>query len=64
MAAAGGKGRFDEIEQSARAAINPLTDDGGARYAAFWDWLGATCPASPAGSSTWSPSHRQRRGKG
>jgi hypothetical protein len=24
-------GRFDEIEQSARAAINPLTDDGGVR---------------------------------
>jgi GNAT superfamily N-acetyltransferase len=40
-------GRFDEIEQSARAAINPLTDDGGARYAAFWDWLGAHLPREP-----------------
>jgi len=40
-------GRFDEIEQSARAAINLLTDDGGARYAAFWDWLGAHLPREP-----------------
>jgi GNAT superfamily N-acetyltransferase len=40
-------GRFDEIEQSARAAINPLTGDGGARYAAFWDWLGAHLPGEP-----------------
>ena len=39
--------RFDEIEQSARAAINPLTGDGGVRYAAFWDWLGAHLPAEP-----------------
>ena len=39
-------GRFDEIEQSARAAINLLTDDG-ARYAAFWDWLGAHLPREP-----------------
>ncbi len=40
-------GRFDEIEQSARAAINPLTDDGGVRYAMFWDWLGAHLPGGP-----------------
>ena len=40
-------GRFDEIEQSGRAAINPLTDDGGARYATFWDWLGAHLPGEP-----------------
>jgi GNAT superfamily N-acetyltransferase len=39
--------RFDEIEQSGRAAINPLTADGGARYATFWDWLGAHLPAEP-----------------
>lgn len=39
--------RFDEIEQSARAAINPLTSDGGARYAGFWDWLGAHLPGEP-----------------
>jgi GNAT superfamily N-acetyltransferase len=40
-------GRFDEIEQSARAAINPLTDDDGVRYAQFWDWLGAHLPGEP-----------------
>jgi GNAT superfamily N-acetyltransferase len=40
-------GRFAEIEQSTRAAINPLTGDGGARYAAFWDWLNTHLPAEP-----------------
>jgi GNAT superfamily N-acetyltransferase len=40
-------GRFAEIEQSTRAAINPLTGDAGARYAAFWDWLGAHLPGEP-----------------
>jgi GNAT superfamily N-acetyltransferase len=40
-------GRFDDIEQSARAAINPLTSDGGVRYARFWDWLGAHLPGEP-----------------
>jgi GNAT superfamily N-acetyltransferase len=40
-------GRFAEIEESARAAINPLTGDGGLRYAAFWDWLAAHLPGEP-----------------
>ena len=40
-------GRFDEIEQAGRAAINPLTSDNGVRYATFWDWLGAHLPAEP-----------------
>jgi ribosomal protein S18 acetylase RimI-like enzyme len=40
-------GRFAEIEQTIRAAINPLTSDGGARYGAFWDWLGAHLPGEP-----------------
>jgi GNAT superfamily N-acetyltransferase len=39
--------RFAEIEQSTRAAISPLTGDGGARYAAFWDWLDAHLPGEP-----------------
>jgi GNAT superfamily N-acetyltransferase len=39
--------RFAEIEQSTRAAISPLTGDGGARYAAFWDWLGDHLPGEP-----------------
>lgn len=39
--------RFAEIEQSTRAAINPLTGDGGVRYGAFWDWAGAHAPGEP-----------------
>jgi GNAT superfamily N-acetyltransferase len=39
--------RFAEIDRATWAAINPLTSDGGARYAAFWDWLGAHVPAEP-----------------
>jgi len=42
-----GAGQFAEIEQSTRAAINPLTGDGGVRYAAFWDWLDAHVPGEP-----------------
>lgn len=40
-------GRFAEIDQSVRATINPLTGDGGARYAALLDWLAAHLPAEP-----------------
>ena len=40
-------GRFAEIEQSTRAAISSLTGDGGALYAAFWDWLDAHLPGEP-----------------
>ena len=40
-------GRFAEIEQSTRPGVNPLTGDGGVRYAAFWDWLGAHLPSEP-----------------
>jgi GNAT superfamily N-acetyltransferase len=40
-------GRFAEIDQSVRAAINPETGDGGARYAALLDWLAAHVPAEP-----------------
>jgi GNAT superfamily N-acetyltransferase len=39
--------RFAEIEQSTRAAITPLTGDGGLRYATFWDWLDAHLPGEP-----------------
>ena len=39
--------RFAEIDQASWAAINPLTSDGGSRYAAFWGWLGAHVPAEP-----------------
>jgi GNAT superfamily N-acetyltransferase len=40
-------GQFAEIEQSTRAAINPLTGDGAARATAFWDWLSAHLPSEP-----------------
>jgi GNAT superfamily N-acetyltransferase len=39
--------RFDEVEAATRPRIANLTDDGGARYARFWDWLGGHLPAEP-----------------
>ena len=39
--------RFAEIEGPTREAIRPLTDDGGARYDAFWDWLEEHLPDEP-----------------
>jgi GNAT superfamily N-acetyltransferase len=39
--------RFAEIEGPTRESIRPLTDDGGARYDAFWDWLGEHVPDEP-----------------
>jgi GNAT superfamily N-acetyltransferase len=39
--------RFEEIEIATRPRIEALTDDGGARYAVFWDWLGEHLPAEP-----------------
>jgi len=39
--------RFDELEQPTRAAIAPYTDDGGARYGTFWDWLAGHLPREP-----------------
>ena len=40
--------RFDEVEAATRPRIAALTDDGGARYAEFWDWLGAHLPDEPS----------------
>jgi GNAT superfamily N-acetyltransferase len=39
--------RFDEVEAATRPKIAALTDDGGARYDAFWDWLGGHLPGEP-----------------
>ena len=36
--------RYVRIETERREAIEALTDDGGARYRAFWDWIEATLP--------------------
>jgi ribosomal protein S18 acetylase RimI-like enzyme len=40
--------RFVEIEGPTRDLIRPLTDDGGARYDVFWDWLGEHLPDEPS----------------
>ena len=39
--------RFDQIEVATRPRINALTDDGGVRYATFWDWIGEHIPDEP-----------------
>lgn len=39
--------RFAEIEAPTRDLIRPLTDDGGARYDVFWDWLAGHLPDEP-----------------
>jgi GNAT superfamily N-acetyltransferase len=39
-------GRFGEIDEATRPAINSLTSDGGRRYAEFWDWLDTHLPPS------------------
>ncbi|MEP6759236.1 MAG: GNAT family N-acetyltransferase [Actinomycetota bacterium] len=39
--------RFLEIEAPTRELIRPLTDDDGARYDTFWDWLGGHLPDDP-----------------
>ena len=39
--------RFLEIEGPTRELIHPLTDDDGARYDVFWDWLGGHLPEDP-----------------
>ncbi len=39
--------RFLEIEGPTRDLIRPLTDDDGARYDRFWDWLGGHVPDEP-----------------
>lgn len=38
---------FLELERPTRDLIRQLTDDGGARYDVFWDWLGAHVPDEP-----------------
>jgi GNAT superfamily N-acetyltransferase len=43
----GEAGRFTELEAPTRDHIRPLTDDDGARYDAFWDWLGSHVPSEP-----------------
>ena len=39
--------RFEEVEAATRPKIAALTDDGGVRYGAFWDWLDGHLPREP-----------------
>ena len=39
--------RFGEIDRAMREHVAPLTDDDGARYGQFWDWLGSHVPSEP-----------------
>lgn len=56
--------RFLEIELQTRDAIDAMTDDGGIRYRAFWDWIEQRLPTEPH----WFLDHLavdpERRGEG
>jgi GNAT superfamily N-acetyltransferase len=56
--------RFDELELSTRAAIAPFTDDEGARYAQFWDWLAGHLPHEPCWFLDLVAVHPSARGRG
>jgi GNAT superfamily N-acetyltransferase len=56
--------RFTELEPTTRNRIRPLTDDGGARYDSFWDWLGGHLPAEPCYFLDMVGVRAARRGRG
>ena len=56
--------RFDEVETATRPKIAGLTDDGGARYGAFWDWLGGHLPDEPCWFLDILAVRQQARGRG
>jgi GNAT superfamily N-acetyltransferase len=56
--------RFDELELPTRAAIAPHTDDGGARYGRFWDWLATHIPDEPCWFLDLVAVHPSRQGRG
>ncbi len=60
----GGEQRYREIEMQTRDAIDAMTDDGGVRYRAFWDWIEGHLPPEPH----WFLDHLavvpERRGEG
>jgi GNAT superfamily N-acetyltransferase len=56
--------RFAEIERRTRQSIRPLTDDEGARYDVFWDWLGGHVPDEPAHFLDIVGVHPDARGRG
>ena len=40
-------GRFIEIDRTVRRRVASFSDDDGAGYAAFWDWVGEHLPDEP-----------------
>ena len=38
---------FESMDAATRGPVAELTDDGGVRYDAFWDWLGGHVPDEP-----------------
>jgi GNAT superfamily N-acetyltransferase len=56
--------RFDAVEAATRPKIASLTDDGGARYATFWDWLGGHLPSEPCWFLDILGVRRAARGRG
>jgi GNAT superfamily N-acetyltransferase len=38
---------FESMDAATRGPVAELTDDGGFRYNAFWDWLGSHLPEEP-----------------
>jgi GNAT superfamily N-acetyltransferase len=56
--------RFLDIESATREALRPLTDDGGARYDRFWDWLGGHVPAQDCWFLDIVAVDRRARGRG
>lgn len=56
--------RFDEIDAATRPRIAALTDDGGARYAAFWDWIDGHIPDEPCWFLDILAVHGAARGRG
>lgn len=56
--------RFEELELPTRAAIAPLTDDGGERYGQFWDWLATHLPDEPCWFLDLVAVHPSLQGRG
>jgi GNAT superfamily N-acetyltransferase len=56
--------RFSQLEGPTRDLIRPLTDDDGARYDAFWDWLAGHLPDEPCYFLDMIAVDERRRGRG
>jgi len=56
--------QFGEIDRAMRHHVAPLTDDGGARYGRFWDWLGSHVPQEPCWFLDMIAVHPEHQGAG